>query len=275
VSRIATIRLASERACCTLWLEGCPSYAGLYTACIGGFRCEDAPAGRALLERATAQLAWRGFEYAIGPMDGNTWHDHRVVTQSDGSPAFPLEPANPAFYVQAFADFAVIGRYASARTGEARRRDVTSCRRRLEDSGIRIRNFDANRAEQELLAIYRLSLAAFARNFLYTPISEGAFMDRYRPMLCKLDPNLILLAEDDSLQAFLFALPCHRSVIVKTYASLRPGLGACLLEQLHSGPAAGYDSVVHALMHEHNVSRNTSGKYAATFRRYALFGRRL
>lgn len=275
MSATGFITLKSERASCTLWLEGCPRYADMNSASIGGFRCEDADAGRALLARACAELARRGYEYAIGPMDHDTWHSYRLVTASDGSAPFPLEPANPAFHVEAFRDFEVIGRYTSACAGTLKRRDVAAYGARLHDAGIRIRTFDRSRAEQELLAIYRLARAAFAGNFLYTPIGEAAFMDLYRPVLTQLDPGLILLAESDVLLAFLFALPDRRRVIVKTYASIHPGLGGYLLERFQAGPATAYDTVVHALMHEQNVSRQSSDKYARMFRRYALYGRRL
>jgi hypothetical protein len=39
--------------------------------------------------------------------------------------------------------------------------------------------------------------------------------------------------------------------------------------------ALGYTRAVHALMHEQNVSRNISRRYAETIRRYALFAKRL
>jgi hypothetical protein len=275
VKRSGQIAIRDGDASCTLWLEGCPSFEGLATACIGGLQCRDAASGRALLALASGELARRGFAYVVGPMERDTWHAHRLVTESDGSPPFALEPSSPPFHLQAFAGFDVIGRYSSARAVAPRRRNLAAFARRLQDARIRIRSFDPRRAEQDLLSIYRLSRRAFAGNFLYTPIGEGEFMDLYRPLLGRLDPELILMAQDDALQGFLFAIPDGHAVILKTYAGLRPGLGAFLAEYFQSGPAARYDTVIHALMHERNPSRRTSEKYAVTFRRYALFGRRL
>jgi hypothetical protein len=270
-----SLRLAGGRASCALWLDDCPHHAGLATACIGALRCDDAESGRVILDRALENLVQRGFEYAIGPMDGDTWHTYRLVSGSDGSPAFPFEPANPVSHAEAFSAFDVIARYTSARAETSCRRDTNAYADRLRAAGIRVRTFDRRRADEDLLAIYRLSLAAFADNFLYTPIDEAAFMDLYRPLVEGFDPSLILLAEDESLQAFLFAFAHGRTAVVKTCASATPGLGAFLLEQFHRGPAARYDFVVHALMHEHNVSQCSSRKYARTFRRYALYGRHL
>ena len=39
-------------------------------------------------------LAAEGFDAVIGPMDGDTWHRYRVVTESDGSPPYLLEPVS-------------------------------------------------------------------------------------------------------------------------------------------------------------------------------------
>jgi hypothetical protein len=37
----------------------------------------------------------------------------------------------------------------------------------------------------------------------------------------------------------------------------------------------GYTRAIHALMHEQNISRNLSRRYADPIRRYALFGKAL
>ena len=130
--------------------------------------------------------------------------------------------------------------------------------------------------------MYDLALESFARNFLYTPISREGFFQLYRPVLAKLDPDHVLMAEDadGTLLAFLFAIPDWAQgsqpdqLIIKTYASRYPGLGGYLAEQLHAGAAAaGYRAVIHALMHQDNPSKRNSEKYGRTFRRYALFGR--
>ena len=71
-----------------------PPLDGVRTAAIGGFHCESAEAGAALLRRACDMLAGEGFGAMLGPMDGDTWHTYRVVTWSDGSPPFLLEPTS-------------------------------------------------------------------------------------------------------------------------------------------------------------------------------------
>ena len=150
---------------------------------------------------------------------------------------------------------------------------------------MRLRTFDAARAEDELSRIHALSLQAFASNHFYQPISLEDFLASYRPVLGAIDPELVLLAEDEAggLVAFLFALPNFAegakptSVILKTYASQVKGAGSMLANEFHArAKARGFREVIHALMHESNLSAqhsdNTGGR---VFRRYALWGGRL
>jgi L-amino acid N-acyltransferase YncA len=68
-----------------------------------------------------------------------------------------------------------------------------------------------------------------------------------------------------------------KTVIVKTYASRRRGVGHLLLDTFHrTALDLGFTDVIHALMHEDNVSLNSSLRYGTKiFRRYALMGKRL
>lgn len=259
-----------------------PSLEGVRTAALGQFACENAVAGAELIRAAMARLKAEGFGAVLGPMDGDTWGKHRLVTESDGRAAFLLEPANPAHYVEAFAQsgLGVVSRYVSA----VRRADIVPSGSGA-PKGLRLRTFDAARAEDELSRIHALSLQAFASNHFYQPISREDFLASYRPVLGAIDPELVLLAEDEAggLVAFLFALPNFAegakptSVILKTYASQVKGAGSMLANEFHArAKARGFREVIHALMHESNLSAqhsdNTGGR---VFRRYALWGGRL
>lgn len=271
---------------CRLWLDGVPPVRGLRTAAIGGFACESAAAGQALLGQALDELRREGFWYAIGPMDGTTWRNYRLVLESDGSAPFFMEPRNPPHYPDAFraAGFAVIADYASARATDHRTRAVSGYARRLRQAGITIRPFDREQADADLAAMYRLAREAFAKNFLYTPIPQYAFMAMYRPVVDMVEPDFVLMAEDGGgdLQAFLFAVPDFAQdarpdqLVIKTYASRYPGLGGYLAETIHErAAAAGYRAVTHALMHCDNPSSRNSAKYGQVFRRYGLFGQEI
>lgn len=265
----------------SVWRNG-PSLDGLRTAALGGFKCDCANDGAALIAEACAMLKAEGVEAALGPIDGDTWNSYRHVIESDGRRPFLREPSNETFYPQAWeqAGFDIVSRYVSSeRPIDAPESDTPP------PAGIRLRNFDPARAEQELSAIHALSLEAFANNAFYTPISAERFFDSYKPVLPMIDPELVLLAEDETgaLKGFLFAFPNFAegrapiSVILKTYAARVKGGGSMLANAFHArARAKGFAKVIHALMHEQNLSATHSTNTGArVFRRYALWGRKL
>lgn len=259
-----------------------PSLDGARTATLGQFVCETAAAGAELIRDAMAQLRSEGFGAVLGPMDGSTWAKHRLVVESNGRPPFLMEPSNPEHHVDAFeqSGLKIVSRYVSA----ARTADVLDSRS-APPAGMKLRNFDPERAEEELTRIHELSLEAFASNHFYQPISLQDFLASYRPVLKAVDPELVLLVEDEAgeLKAFLFAIPDlaegakPKSVILKTYASRVKGGGSMLANAFHErAKKRGFSEVIHALMHETNLSAtHSSDKGGAVFRRYALWGGRL
>jgi predicted N-acetyltransferase YhbS len=284
----------AELARCSLWWQGTPALDGAALGVIGHFAA--APGARAglLLEHACAELARHGARLAVGPMDGSTWRSYRLVSDAGTEPPFFLEPWNPIEWNAHFAaaGFAPLATYHSSVT-DARGYDdarVPQAAARLRDEGVRLRTLDPARFLEELERIHELSLASFAHNFLYTPVGRDEFVAQYRPIERVLDPRLVLMAEcGGELAGFLFALPdaleaqrgaAPRSVVLKTMA-VRPGrrfagLGAWLAAECHArAAAAGFTRVVHALMHDANVSAATSRRRARLLRRYALYARAL
>jgi GNAT superfamily N-acetyltransferase len=161
---------------------------------------------------------------------------------------------------------------------------------RLRAAGIGIRSLDMSRVDTELRRIFTLSLSAFSRNFLYTPITWAEFLTQYQAVLPYVRPELVLAAEQgDELVGFLFALPdllqarrggAIDTIVIKTLA-VDPsvggmGLGGALigLAQRKAGEL-GFRRAIHALMHETNLSQKISHRSARTIRRYALLSKRL
>lgn len=271
-------KMDAAGASLAIWRDA-PSLNGLRTASFGAFACETPEAGASLIREAAARLRAEGFGAVLGPMDGDTWSKHRLVIDSDGRPPFLMEPENPAHYPAAFdaAGFTIVSRYLSAeRPADIPVSDTPP------PAGLRLRNFDLSKAEDELKALHAVSLKAFADNAFYAPISADKFLGLYRPVLPMLDPELIFMAEDETgnLRAFLFAVPdfnegrAPKSVILKTYASRVKGGGSMLANAFHTrARAKGFSKVIHALMHESNLSARHSGATGgAIFRRYALWG---
>jgi len=256
---------------------------------------------RFVIERACRRLQDARCTLAIAPMDGNTWRRYRFVTDRGDKPPFFLEPDQPDEWPDHFVDsgFTELATYTSALSEDLERQDprLETAAARLAVRGITIRAFDPApaRADADLRRIYALSRSSFSRNYLYTLIDEGEFVEQYRSVLPIVRFELVLLAErGDELIGFLFALPdmlqARRSgaadaaaidtIIIKTVAvapgAAYAGLGSLLVGLVQrEAHARGFRRAIHALMHERNVSQNISRRYARTIRRYALFARRL
>ncbi len=273
--------LTRPGASCRFYAEA-PSWNGQPTGAIGALRCDDAQAGAALLAEACALLAARGAHAVLAPMDGDTWHSYRVVTESDGSPPFALEPQSGPHDLAALqvAGFEPVGRYVSTQLEASAPGPEAP-----PEPGIAIEPWDGQEPEAMLRAVFALSLRAFARNPFYRPIAEDAFLALYRPLVPRLDPEFVLLARDrqGTLRGFIFGYPdwlegaAPRTVVMKSIASLRFGPGAMLLAVIRRRAAArGHSRVIHALMHEDSRSLALSvAEGGRVFRRYALMGRRL
>jgi GNAT superfamily N-acetyltransferase len=279
---------------CSCWWSATPAAPGGRAGLIGHYAAADETSGTNLLSRACGLLAANGCEVAVGPMDGNTWRRYRFVVDRGPEPPFFLEPDNPDEWPRHWeaAGFAPLAHYTSAINDDLARDDprAGAVEARLADAGVRIRTLDLSRIDDELRRLFSLSLAAFGRNFLYSPIDEREFVVQYSALLPCLRPELVLLAErKQALVAFMLALPdmlqARRpggidTVILKTIAvdpsMTGMGLGSALMDRVQrAAREAGFRRAIHALMHEANPSRRISRRSAREFRRYALFARRL
>lgn len=276
------------------WWQGTPPVDGRPAGVIGHYAAADVSAGAGLLARACEALASAGCVRAIGPMDGNTWRRYRFIVERGTEPVFFLEPDNPDDWPRHWieAGFSSLATYSSAANDDLTTEDLRTpdAARRLEARGVLIRHFDTSQAPTDLRRIYALSLVAFSRNFLYTPIPEREFLAQNEALLPFVRPELVLLAElGETLVGFMFAVPdilqdrrgaAVDTVILKTMA-VHPsmggaGVGGVLMDRVQrAARELGYVRTIHALMHDANVSRRISDRYARTIRRYALFSRAL
>jgi GNAT superfamily N-acetyltransferase len=279
---------------CSCWWTGTALHDGRHVGVIGHYAAADEASAHALLSRACGLLASSGAVTAVGPMDGSTWRRYRLIVDRGVEPPFFLEPDNPDEWPGhwARAGFAPLASYTSAMNDNLDFEDprTSAALDRLREAGITIRRLDPPRQEAELQRIFKLSLSAFSRNVLYTPIAEAEFLEQYHAVLPYVRPELVLLAEkEDALVGFMFAIPdllqTRRgapidTVILKTIA-VDPamsgmGLGGALMDLVQrSARDLGFRRAIHALIHETNVSRTISGRSARTIRRYALFSRPL
>ena len=284
----------SLMARCSCWWNGAPTHEGGRIGVIGHYAAADPRSASALLTHACDVLAAHTCTLAAGPVDGTTWRRYRFIVERGTEPPFFLEPDNPDDWPGHWtaAGFDTLATYTSALNDDLAQTDPrTDARReRLAEAGIAIRTFDMSQAGMELRRMFALSLAAFSRNFLYTPISEAEFLSQHTPLLPYVRSELVLLAEQaNRLVGLMLAVPDalevrrgsgSATIIMKTIAvdpSVRGlGLGGTLFDLVQrSAHQLGFRRAIHALIHETNVSGRISARYARTIRRYALFSRKL
>lgn len=284
-------------ASCAMWAGGLPCLEGKRLGCIGRFTCNDEAAARVAVQSAFTWLEQQGCELVVGPLDGNTWHRYRFVTESSSHPPFFMEPANPPEWPEFWqsAGFAPLATYHSSLNEELKSHDplLDKAEARVREAGLSVRPIDLADFDRELRAIFDLSLSAFAENFLYAPIGWNEFKSMYDPMKGLIDPQLALLCDDPmrpgALAGYIMAFPdvlerqrvgTCRTVILKSmavHASWRSfRLGTLLIAQAQANARAlGMSRSIFALMHDANPSARISEQYARVIRRYALFGREL
>jgi hypothetical protein len=272
--------LEVDGARCRVWPDG-PNWDGMPAAAIGRLEIPDLASGLTLLTRACETLRAAGRTAVLAPMDGDTWHPYRAVTQSDGSPPYLLEPTSGRHdaSVLAAAGFRSIADYVSSRAPVPPPGGPAPA-----VPGVIVQAWDGTGAEPMLDRLFALSGASFADKRFFKAIDRDAFLALYRPLLRLIDPRLVLFALDEGagLAGFLFGIPdrlqgsAPDTAILKTYASGRPGVGHLLAHRFHEAARElGYVHVIHALMHVENVSLQRSALHSGqVFRRYSLFGRR-
>jgi len=291
---IAVDESGKMQARCSLWWTHAPNLEGHRAGLIGHYAATSNESARVLLQKACEILARQGCTIAIGPMDGSTWQSYRLVTERNGVPRFFLEPDNPETWPAHFckSGFTALATYSSALNDDLSLSDprADKARKRLESAGIKIRKLRTEDFTGELSRIYSVAEISFRKNFLYSPISEAAFLSHYEPVKSFIRPELCLIAECDNRPVgFIFALPdilqaargkAIDTIIIKTVAVLPEragaGLGAVLVDRCQQiARNLGYRRAIHALMHDANNSLNISGRYARVIRRYSLFAREL
>ncbi len=273
--------LETEGAKLTLYREA-PDWDGPAIA-VAKPKFTSVEAGAAILNEAAEIAKLAGATGLIGPMEGDTWHSYRLVSDSDGRPAFLMEPTSGEHDLAAFeaAGFSQIGGYFSASVPLA---EVASSTLAAQDD-LTLETWDGSDPEALFAQVHALSVRAFANNAFYKPISLDDFLAMYMPVVSVLKRELIFFARDSAgdLKGFLFGIPNYaegpspKAAILKTYASLQKGAGHLLSSAFYKAALqAGYDTAIHALIHDDNLSAlRSAANGAEVFRRYALMGRRL
>jgi hypothetical protein len=233
-----------------------------------------------LFEAGIAWLRESGAGAVIGPMDGDTWHKHRLNAGPWDDPPFLLEPWNPPYYPALWEahGFTVLERYLSKRVEAGPVADFLEPRRQAAlAAGYRLRRLDPKRFRDELRTIYRISVRIFARNFLYTDIPEEEFFALYAGARSLLDPDLVWFAQSPEGEdvGFLFAFPDRFRAVAAMRGRRDPlALLRFLMGQAHRiAREKGYRFANHCLFREGNPSGEMDGGTGRVMRSYHLYRR--
>jgi GNAT superfamily N-acetyltransferase len=275
---------------CSAWWRNAAPYDGHRVGVIGHYAARDRRAARRLLAQACHELYRRGCTMAVGPMDGTTWRNYRLVTQLGSRPSFFLEPTNPQDWPDHFLKngFDILAEYFSALNSNLTREGRwTRCiEQHMSKLQVDLRPLDTQQFDQDLRKIYTIATSSFENHLLYTQITAEEFIGLYRPLRSLVDDCFIIIAERYGEPiGFIFAVPdlCqaqrgHKvdTLIVKTLAvqpgHIYSGLGYLLLEYVRmKASESGYTQLIHALVHDDGHLRRMTDKFARPIRRYALF----
>lgn len=279
----------------SIWYRQTPEYKGSKVAFLGRFKTRSRALSVELMHLAEAEIekldpAYK-IKYLIGPVDGNTWNSYRLVTDGFDSPPFALENFTakdlPGHFLAA--GFESIASYQSSILPPST--SFSRGKNRLQEENISIRNFRLEDADKELENLYKISIEAFQKNFLYSPISPGQFKQLYSPVLKRIDPEFVFIAESEGRPiAYLFAIDDRaaggkrdKCLVIKTLARLPDrafdglGIGRHLVGLCHErARERGYQSIIHALYKSDNRSESFSTLSGARqLRRYELYGKEI
>ncbi|MBI1305163.1 MAG: hypothetical protein GC181_00960 [Bacteroidetes bacterium] len=276
-----------------LYLNPDLKYQSESAACFGAYECVDdvAIAGEVLnfLEDESRKL---GAKFLIGPMEGSTWNNYRF-NMSDENPPFFLEPYHHLFYPKQMMEngFEIIGNYRSHSDTkiDVDEELISRYEKHLAENGMRIRNMDTLKIMTDLRKIARFCNEAFAGNFLFTPVDEEEFVNKFMQIRHLMIPRLIIIIENEAeeIQGLSFSIPDvgntkEKTLVVKSMAKRMTdelkGCGSYLGAKTYQvAKSLGFEKAIHAFMHDDNTSKHLSiGKFnGSVYRQYQLFGKRL
>jgi len=236
---------------------------------IGCFEMTDKESGKRALDAYIQQLKDAGHKQIIAPINGDTWNQYRLVSWSNGDPAFPLEPQNPLWYNEVYqeAGFKPLMKYRSDKFTIG---DIKP----IENADLHIRDFQ----DGDLKIIHNLSSQGFEGNFLYNEINFEEFSKLYQPILPMIDKELVVIAEKNGEPiGFMFTFIANGMQILKSMAVLPEfrsgGIGLKLVNHvLVAAQKKGAKTAIAALMSDGNNSNKISSKYnGEKIREYTLY----
>ncbi len=218
------------------------------------------------------------------PVDRDTWHHYRLLIDGFEHEPVPMEPYNKPWYASHLenAGFTCACRYVTTENtapAELEQRYAPYLER-CQKHGYQFRQIDLARFEEEIALLHEITLASFAENYGYSPVSLDEFLDLYRPIRDRIDPAFLwfAFAPDGRPAGYCFGFAVgevfHAKTIGVVPACRGVGLSYALMGLVyHTGVARGYQRARHCLMRWDNASRRYDKDLGHTIRTYGLYER--
>jgi hypothetical protein len=248
---------------------------------------ENISACKLLLETLEDLARQLGLDMLLGPMNGSTWEDYRFM-DAPGGASFLMEKTHPTYYSQQWQScgFEAIARYYSSESFQLQvDHAVLPIEKRLQEEGVQMRPIDLASYEEELRRIHPFLSHAFSTNFLYSPIGEQAFVDKYLPIKSFLQADFVLIAEHRGEVVGVFLCVADvldkttKTLIIKTIARdpapVYSGLGHVMAAQVYrQAYEQHFNRIIHAFLKEEGTSTPISRHfYGLPFKTYSLYGK--
>ncbi len=253
---------------------------------LGFFECQDhEDTARRLIDLALEWLDREGCRVVRGPINFTTFHNYRLVTASHRTGYIPGEPYHPDFYPRLWraAEFTPVARYSSNHTPFEILAQFESAAEFSRAAGYTVRHFAG---ANDLPALYELTLATFAKAWMFSPITREEFDALYSPERVEMVAPYSILAEapDGQPVGFLYGYPVELDgqpiLICKTIAVHPEHRKYAVYQQLsyryYQLARDGGREIVAALMHREGTPNQMGWMTADTcVREYEVYERRL
>ncbi len=252
---------------------------------------EDQSAARALVAAALGWLAGQpaGPRQVLAPMNGDAWHDYRLMVAGFEQPAFPGEPRNQAWLPDFLeeAGFRTFSEHETRTVADPAALLATwePLARRMQRRGFRFEAVAAADLEAVLGRAHRLSLAVFRQLPLFTALPEEDFRALYAGARALLEGGGLTFARGpdgaDLGLCFAFRLPgAPADLYLKSFGLLErwrgSGLAAAFLAQVYGlWLERGVTRVHHCLMNSQEAAARFDRGAGRVSRRYRLYARPL
>ncbi len=228
----------------------------------------------------------------IGPINGSTWHNYRLMDTETPAPFLGEEVTKPLHtdYLKSNG-FSVLKHYESniVASNTFSEDFILEKENEISDKGWVIRRINTENLDNELYNLAVFSNESFKHNFLFSPIKEDDFLKKYTPFISHIDTSYIRLIENHKgeLQAVLLAYENlwnnSKELIIKTVArhpnTKIKGLGSYLS---HKATMLAFENNITTVIHAYiakendasvNISKEKLG--ASTYRTYSLYRKKV